>query len=434
MQKKDLIITSSISAVVLAAFVLFTLFCRRATSPGVIGAAVSLILFTIALTLTARKFPEYFKSPMFRITGELGERSTRRLHPRFRLALFSFAGQLIMIFVIYLLYTGINGYHGTVFQMYGELFMQANPHGIGELAHNAAERFSLIPLLPKLVLFFSKPIGSLPASAFILNSTLCSCASVTLYEYLLFDNTKHTSLRAFIVLYLSPIIVYLLMPLSGASLLLLLSVASMLAIRKNKPILAFIFFVINVTTNIFSVLLIVPLTLSAVKLCISLHKSGKKILKPILANSIILAILATLIVFFLTGHFRPSALKIVYPRGFRFFFESLGNYVSKWVNSPSTANAMFVAIASQLLFGLTLVLSVGRLDLSDSLFLLIWYMLTPLCTNTLQMGVFFTCTCPLLPSALSVSAKSRRGFLIQTIIMSAAMIMFVSGIFVKRLV
>lgn len=434
MQKKDLIIISSVSAVVLVCFILFAFLCERATSPVVIGSAVSLIPFTIALTLAARKTINYFNSPMCGFTEQIGERSKRRLHPRIRLAIFSIAGQLIMIFVIYLLYTGINGYHGTVFSMYEELFMQANPHGIGEIAHNAAERFSLIPLLPKAISLFSKPLGSRPIAAFILNSLLCSCASVALYEYLLLDNNKHTSLRAFIVLYLSPIVVYLLMPLSGASLLLLLSVSSLLAIRKNKPIAAFIFFAFNVATNAFAVLLIIPLVLSTVKLCINQHRAGETVLKPVLSASIVLTVLILLTVLFLARYFRPSALLLVYPRGFRFFFESLGICASRWITSPSTANAMFVAMAAQLLFGITMVLSAKRLDLSDSLFLLIWYMLTPLCLNLLQMSVFFLCTCPLLPSALCVSARSRRGFLIQTIIMIAALIVFVSSTFVKRLV
>lgn len=128
------------------------------------------------------------------------------------------------------------------------------------------------------------------------------------------------------------------------------------------------------------------------------------------------------------------AAKLIYPDGFRWFFEGLSAAVTRWNASPSTSLQMFFAIGAQIIALLLLILCARRVDAATNMLMAAWLALTPMAFSDPSMAVYAVCICPALPILTAASAKTRTQRLIVCAIILAAFVLFASLIFAYRLV
>ena len=111
MKTAERIISVTVAALLLAAFALFAFLCPRADKLSVVLSGITFILIAAVILPNVRSMLAFFSAPLNRTDFEaIGERSRSRLHPGFSVAIVAFFAQLLIIFVIYLLFTLRNGY------------------------------------------------------------------------------------------------------------------------------------------------------------------------------------------------------------------------------------------------------------------------------------------------------------------------------------
>ena len=135
-----------------------------------------------------------------------------------------------------------------------------------------------------------------------------------------------------------------------------------------------------------------------------------------------------------SGVVSVPAAKLIYPDGFRWFFEGLSAAVTRWNASPSTSLQMFFAIGAQIIALLLLILCARRVDAATNMLMAAWLALTPMAFSDPSMAVYAVCICPALPILTAASAKTRTQRLIVCAIILAAFVLFASLIFAYRLV
>lgn len=375
MKTAERIISAAFAALLLAAFALFVLLCPRADRLSVVLCGVTFILIAAIALGSIRPMLTFFSAPLIKTDFEsIGRRSRSRLHPRFSAAIISLLAQMLIIFAVYLLFTLRNGYCGTVFTVFNELFVRSIP--------------AFIPQSEYTVLF-----------AFILNSLVISVLAVLLYEFMLLDHDKRTSLFSVGLLLVSPAMLCLLMPFSGCSLLTLCTLLCFFFLKTARPLRALGFLALSVLVNPSGIILIVPFALYAVKLIKKNRSERKRIAPEIVSLSLLLAlVLAAGAVMALKLRIPAPAYEL-FPNGFRFFFETASEAAAR-LSSPAAA------ICTEFLILILLAVCAGRLDFPILVcsFLFIAVLPSALAPSAAMYALL---ACPTLPILIGTAAEGK---------------------------
>ena len=429
-----------IPALLLISFAAYAFFSPRAGLPTVIGAAVYLILFALAAIACIKGFLNFFTAPdELPPSASLGERSIKRLHPIGKIILYSFIAQLVFIIAVYALNNLINGFRGTIFDWYGNAFVSGIA-GSATDALNASEKFAVIPFLPYFISFISELIGidqTLPA--FILNTFAVMALCVVLYELMLLDFDKKTSSFAVVLLLISPAAVYMMMPLSGNALFLLLVLLVFLEYRKGRPFISGLLAMLAAMVNIFGFLLFIPLIIGGIRNCIlakqikSEDEKDKKDKKINAVSKMLLSFipLLALLAFVLTLHFSSAGatqpFKQLYPQGFRFFFEAFNEPAAGIANREFTFSVLY-QILPLLFLGILFCVCLNEIRSSYAVCCLLLLAFAPTVFGT-DMFPYTSALFPVLPVLLSAKLKTKKTRIIGGFIVFALQILFISTVF-----
>lgn len=358
------------------------------------------------------------------------------MHPWKLIALWTLLAQLMMIFFVYLIFVAVNGYSGTIFQRYSTIFMQQNAYGIGLLAHNAGSELALIPIIPWIMKLFSmlglaeKGISTI--LIFIMNSIVVSADCVLLYEVLLLDCDRDTSARSLLLLFISPIILFMLMPLSGTAELFFFSLLFLYFMKTARPAWGLGCMIAAIAFNILAVLLLIPFIMLCIKLIVKKRRENAAV--PIVSLCAGIVIVGGFIVLSASGIISTHAASLLYQNGFRWFFEGMTAAVMRWNSSPSSALAMFFAVGAQVAALLVSALCARRVDAATGALMLCWLALVPMAFSDPSMAVYSVCVCPALPILLAVSTGKRTARLVLVLFMLVVFIVFTSTVFAYRIV
>lgn len=439
MRRAERIMIWILPIIAFGVFLSYATLSPRASTAAIVSAGAGILLFTAVGLRMIRSMLGFFVVPMYNRHDELiGERTKYHMHPRRKIFFRSLVMQVVAVFVVYLIFCAVNGYSGTVFQKYSTIFMQQNAYGIGLLAHNAASEIALLPVISKLITFcditLSIDAGIMNLIAFILNSLIVSFGCVMFYEVLLLDNDRTISSNALFTLFISPAILFLLMSLSGASLLFLLSLLFFYFMKTSRPLIGLFFMVEAIILNILALVLVIPFVLLSIKLIVKNRKNKKLLAFSVTALSVGIIGVGGLIALIGSGVVNSHAVSLMYPDGFRWYFEGMTAAILRWNASTSSALAMFFAIGAQSAALLLAVLCAHRVDFSIGMFTLGWLALVPMAFEDPSMAVYAVCVCPSIPIMLSVSAKRRTTRLVLWAFMLIVFVTFTSTVFAHRLV
>lgn len=243
------VLTALILAGALAVFILWGLTESTLTVPGAAVAAVTLCLFALGLVLCLPGAVRFFSGEeKVRRLAASGDRSgaRRRLHPVFGVMLTLLAARFILIAVAYVFGRIFSDVHGSVFSSLKDIWLKLDtdaPHyfSIAENGYvtSGDEMYSLVflPLFPALIRAFNFVFKDSFTSAFIIN-TLCSCgAAAVIYELALHDTGRRTARLAVVFAFALPAAIFYAAPMSEA-LFLLLTASALLAVRRERFLLA----------------------------------------------------------------------------------------------------------------------------------------------------------------------------------------------------
>lgn len=438
MRRAEKIITWILPIISLGVFICYSTLSKRADAIAILSAAVGIFIFTALGIRGIRSTLGFFILPMYNRRDELiGERTRFHMHPRWRIFFRTILMQIIVIFIVYLIFTAVNGYSGTIFNRYSTIFMHQNAYGIGLFAHNAGSELALLPILSKLITYINitETIsdGVFNLIAFIINSIIVSAGCVMLYEVMLLDYDRSTSLKSLNILFVSPLILFMLMPLSGTSLVFLLSLLFFYFMKTSRPLVGLFFMVEAILMNVLASILIIPFVLLCVKLIIKGAKAKKNIVMPIMALSTGVIALAGIIGLIYYKVIGSHAISLIYPYGFRWYFEGLTAPIIRWNSSNSSALAMFFAISAQIAAALVAMRCIQNIDFSIAIFMISWLALTPMAFADPSMAVYAVCSCPVIPNMLSICARRRITRLILWLILAIVFFVFTSTVFAYRL-
>ena len=399
MKTAERIISVTVAALLLAAFALYAFLCPRADKLSVVLSGITFILIAAVILPNVRSMLAFFGAPLNRTDFEaIGERSRSRLHPGFSVAIVAFFAQLLIIFVIYLLFALRNGYCGTLFTVFRKLFVRSIP--------------SFIPRSEYTVLI-----------AFILNSIVVSVMAVVLYEFMLLDHDKRTSLFSVGLLLVSPAVFYLLMPFSGYSLLMLCTLLCLFLLKTARPLRALIFLILSVLVNTSGIILIVPFVLYAVKLIKKNRSEGRRISPEIVSLSLLLAFIIAAAAVIALELYIPASAYEFFPNGFRFFFETASEAAAR-LSRP------VVTVCTQFLLLILLALFAGRLDFPILVhsFLFITVLPSTLAPSTAMYALL---TCPTLPVVIGTAAEKKPWRTVLCILLPSALVLCSLFVFVN---
>lgn len=255
---------------------------------GAVASAVMLLMLAVSFALSVPKMIRLFKGNPEVILAAMGERSTRRrsIHPVVSVVILSMVIRLILYIAAYLISTLAEGYHGTLIStLYGIWFKSdtdaARYFEIADELYRSGSGVSpniaLAPLFPMAVRGLSRLIGSKFASALLINTVCSTSASAVIYLLALPDLGRRSAKVAVLFTFLMPAAIFYAAPLPE-SMLLLLSSAALLAMRREKFIISGVLISLASLTELSGILLIVPFTAeAAVCLARVFRDSGKKL-------------------------------------------------------------------------------------------------------------------------------------------------------------
>ena len=448
MSKARKTLTCIIPALLLISFAAYAVFSSRAGLATVIGAAAYLIMFAFAAIACIKGFLDFFREPdALPPSASLGARSRKRLHPTGKIILYSLLAQVVFILAVYILNNLINGFQRTIFDWYGDAFVNsASPFSTGSAI--ASEKFAVIPFLPNFTALISNLTGidqALPA--FILNTVTVTVLCVVLYEFMLLDFNKRTASFAVVLLLISPAAVYMMMPLSGNALFVLLTLLVFLMRRKGKPFLCGIFAMLAAMVNIFGFLLFIPVLLEGIRGCIlaahidtadndngeSKARKRDKKAKAVSETVTSLVPLLALMIFILVVHFASIGpefpLENIYPQEFRFFFEAFNEPALSIADREFTFRAVYQILPLAGL-GILLCVCLNGIRSSYAILLMLLFAFAPTVFGT-EMFPYASALFPVLPVLLASKLKSRKLRIIAGFVVFALQILFISTVFLK---
>ncbi len=279
------VLTALILAASLAAFVYWGFTEKGLTIPGAAVAAVTLCLFALGLVLCLPGAFRFFsgEQPVVRSAAS-GDRSgtRRRLHPVVGVMLTLLAARVILIAVAYVFGRIFSDVHGSVFSSLKDIWLKLDtdaPHyfSIAENGYvtSGDDMYSLVflPLFPALIRAFNLVFNDSFTSAFVIN-TICSCgAAAVLYELALVDVGRRTARLAVVFAFALPAAIFYAAPMSEA-LFLLLTASAMLALRRERFLLAGLLGGLAAFTRSPGIILIVPYAAEAAACAVRKRRAG----------------------------------------------------------------------------------------------------------------------------------------------------------------
>ncbi len=235
---------------------------------AIIAAAISAFLFAL---LGIRFIPQWMaawsRKPWLPVRAEIGRRSARkqRMHPFVQLVFYLALLRVLLFILAYLIYLLRMGYVGGLFDnldIWNQLGTDSQHYlNIAENGYVSTgdDRLLIVffPLFPYLVRLFNFVFDNYLVSGLVVSNLCWVFAAYLLYELALMDTDRKGALRALKYLCILPASFLFSAPLSD-SLFLLLSVACVLAVRKNIYPLAGLIGFLAAFTRMPGILLFVP--------------------------------------------------------------------------------------------------------------------------------------------------------------------------------
>ena len=268
------IIRGILTVLALAAFGLWLYSSEELTVQGIITAAFSLGLFTVSLFLAVPKAVRFLSGAESEPMRFSGVRTGSRSH--FAEITGVIAGvialRLIIVVIAYVYARLFREAHGSIFATFESIWLKLDtdaPHYIS-IAENgyttdAPGMYTLVflPLFPLLIRALNFVTGSSFVSAMAIN-LVCTCgACAALYKTAYVDMGRRPAKLAVLFAMLAPAAIFFIAPMSEA-LFFMLSIITLLALRKNKFWLAAVFGALASFTRSVGILLIIPFIAEAV--------------------------------------------------------------------------------------------------------------------------------------------------------------------------
>ena len=246
----------------LAAFALWGFKGRVVSVQGVVTAALALLLFALGVIIAVPNAVRFFKGETEEHGAVPGERTAKRgrLHPIFGIIVMAIAARLIVFVTAYVILLISDGYKGTIFSTAESIWLRAGNHdliGYGLFNAEFVQNTLTLPLYPLIIKALDLATHSSFASGVIVNTLASAGCAPLLYELALSDMGKRSARMAVFFSAVMPAAVFLAVP-DCYALFMLLSAASLLAMRKGRFLPAGIFGMLASFTHIWGILLIVP--------------------------------------------------------------------------------------------------------------------------------------------------------------------------------
>ncbi len=278
---------------------------------GIAAATLSLAVFELALMLAIPRAVRFFRGEAESSPAELlGERSSvrSRLHPLLRVFANVLVSRIIVILLAYAMSMLFFGYHGSLFATLKSIWYKLDTDAVHYV--NIAENWYttefpdawalvFLPLYPLCIRAANFIFHDSFVSGFVLNLIFSSAAGAVLYELALCDLGRRASRFAVFCAFALPAAIFYVAPMSEP-LFLLLSAATLLALRKERFLAAAITGALASFTRSLGIVMIVPFAAEAVHCLIRRYKNDKaeqgkeKAGKKLLGSAIKLCLCAVL--------------------------------------------------------------------------------------------------------------------------------------------
>ena len=258
----------------LAAFAFWLAFAKDLTAPGVIAAALSLGVFTLALIIAVPRAIRFLKNEEPEAVVVLGDRSAKRgvLVHSIRVIFAVLGARVLVIVAAYVFARVFRGVHGSIFATLEDIWLKLDtdaPHYIN-IAENwytteypGMYTLVFLPLFPLLIRACNFIFGSSFVSALVIN-TVCTClGSAVLYRLVYIDMGRRSAKLSVLFALTLPAAIFYVAPMSEA-LFFMLSVMTLFALRRRKFWLAAVFGALAAFTRSLGVMLIVPFAAEAI--------------------------------------------------------------------------------------------------------------------------------------------------------------------------
>lgn len=420
-----------IAVIVLAAgaFAAFAMLSSRTGLTELLSAGASIIFFAAVLIRALPSLYSFFRSDERPTTSEkIGERSIRRIHPVRGLVIGSLLIQLCAIYAVFAASGFFGRNSGTIFHEYPRLFIGSHGVLFGENTRTIISSLGLLSfVLPDHIERIVAGSG-LVYPVFFLNAAVITALTVLIYELLILDHDRKSSIFAATLLLVSPAILLMLQPLSGTSLFIASVLLSFFLLRKRHPVLSGAAAAFGCLFNIFASLMFAPIIIEGVHQAMWAHRRGEKVsgrvVGCVFGALIPIACAAAAFTLWFLGFKGMSA----FNGEFRFFFEPLGRLLTA---APFDAALRAVALAAMAFTAIITFISAKRIRFSFTAFSLLYLALAPSILSA-DLMLYSLFAFPLL-AVNSQEVLSRRYLrTVSSFVMAAATALMLIFLFVRR--
>lgn len=288
------IISGVIFAAALAWFGYWLLNKDGITLKGIFAAAVVLGFFALAVVISVPGAIRFFTGAPDNAQTAIGDRSSRKglFNVSLRIVIAVLLARMLIVVIAYVFGMIFRGVHGSLFSTLETIWLKLDtdaPHyfSIAEEWYVTSEpqmyNIVFLPLFPLCIRALNLIFGNSFVSAMALN-TVCSCAAaVVLYHLALQDVGRRSAKIAVLFAFAMPAAIFFIAPMSEA-LFLLLSVSTLLALRKGRFLTAAVFGGLAAFTRSPGIIMAVPFTAEAVRYAVLQYreKGGKGLGRAVL--------------------------------------------------------------------------------------------------------------------------------------------------------
>ena len=414
-------------------FALSVYFGSDGTLVKLIAPAIALIYFAfVTLLLVPRLVLGRDPSEV----ASFGERSSSRLHPIFKIVVFSLFAQLAAVVLVYALHSIVNGVDSALAEGYAKLFVQPRGLIFGENTRSAVASMGLASFfLPAHIERLSGEMYVyIPVLVF--NALAVAASAVFLYELALCDCSKRRAKFSVLLLFILPSVLLIMQPFSGTAPFMALSLLSLLLARRKKPIAAGICALLASLFNILAVLLAVPIALECIIHFRSVSSSNadelpSRRVKPLSAVlSVVLALLPIAAGFILRAC-GLNGLTVADSIGERLLpIDPLGRLLSEW-NGASMPNLIVGVCAAVLLIVWLIVLFGAAKTRSSHTALALLFSMVPALIRV-DMTLYVVFAMPLLTLLIGSKCTIKPARFIVGLSAFVILILAILFLYVKR--
>ena len=258
------IIAAAVLLLAMAWFAFWGFSARTLSVQGVITAALELGMLAVGVVIAVPRALNFFRGLPELSSVSRGERSLRpgRLPAEIGIVLMTMLLRALLILAAYAVSTLTRGFHGTVFATLEDIWLKSDTEAqsilaIAENGYSVTANTLTAPLFPLMVRGVSYFLGSGFLSAMLINTVLTCAFSAVVYRLALCDIGRRSSRTAVLFTLAMPAAIFFAAPTSDA-LFLLLTASALLALRKEKFIIAGIFAALASFSRIWGIIIIVP--------------------------------------------------------------------------------------------------------------------------------------------------------------------------------